>query len=369
MLQGDGSVINSYFNISSMPTGKDVYQQGKAFLVGQIDKIHFTDDSTNVSKKFIEYDVIVKDSQGGQSTYRNVRCLYRVFGTSDFQEVVLESNDFAFQDKLDSKTFFKHKNGCLVILAFLHGNIDKPFIVGAFHHPRMPAGATREEGIRLKGEFRGLQYEINKLGEFSLVYKGNRHSNAKFARPETAPTSISISKAGALTIEDKENQILKIDRVTKTISLEQYSGSKSDEIGGDPEKPKQNPQSQTTPELINSVKLDKETQTITIAVGKDQIIQTFDGQAKKLSIALKSGLIIDIDGANDKVEIQDSVGGKIKVEAGKLALGTSSVEVLDVISQTLNLLTTDLGNLGYPLANSAQYAALKTLIDTIKGTV
>lgn len=299
MRQSDGSITNSYFNVGSQPTGNNVYREGSQLMLGQIEKVHFVDEATNISKKFVEYDVSVRDSKGGQSIYKNVRCAYPIFGTNDFQEMVLEANEYSFQDKLDTQNFFKNKNGSLVILGFLNSNLDKPFILSALQHPRMDNGAKKADGIRLKGEFRGLQYSINKLGEFALIYKGDRKADGKFVRPDTAPTSIRISQTGALTVSDKENQQIQLDRVAKTIAIEQYEGTKTNEVGGDPAKSPKEP-SFTNGALVNSIKLNKAAKSITIKSGNVTIV--VDGTNDKVQITTKSGNTISIDGNSGTFE-------------------------------------------------------------------
>lgn len=215
----DGSVVSSYFTTRGITTGKDVYNEGLKMQAGQVEKIHFIDDASNVSKAFVEYDVSVRDARGGQSTYRNLRSMSSIFGTNDFEETILEPNEFAFTGKLDPSNLFSNKNGTMVLIAFIDGSKDKPTVVGAINHPRKKDGAKRTDGIRKKGEFRGLQWEINKEGEFSLTYNGNKTPDGKLARPGTGPTQIKIDNKGVLTITDNKGQKFSMDRTNTTISF------------------------------------------------------------------------------------------------------------------------------------------------------
>lgn len=246
MKNKDGSTLNSYFNTESGSTGDSVYQQGLVFMLGQVEKIHFIDDGSNVSKKVVEYDVSVRDDRGGQSLYKNVRLMSDLFGTNDFNETILEANEFAFSGKLATSNFFVNKNGTTVVIAHFNGNKDKPFIVGAFPHPKK-SGAKRADGIRKLGEFRGLQWEINKFGELILTYNGDRTPNGKLSRANTGPTQIKIDKTGVFTLTDNEGQLFRMDRVAKKIKIvtkENYeivvgkdesitiTGNKTESVGG-----------------------------------------------------------------------------------------------------------------------------------------
>jgi hypothetical protein len=64
-----------------------------------------------------------------------------------------------------------------------------------------------------------------------------------------------------------------------------------------------------------------------------------------------------------------SGGAAFKVGEGKVAIGASSAELVDLLSQTLDQLSQSLGNLGFPLSNAAAFVALKAMADAIKGSL
>jgi hypothetical protein len=214
----DGSVVSSYFKTGSSPSGDDIYKQGMSFMLGQVEKIHFIDDASNISKKFVEYDVSVRDEKGGQSVLRNLRFVNLLGGSNDFEETILESNDFAFSGKLDISNFFSNKNGTVVLVASINGSKDKPFIAACIQHPKKK-GAKRKDGVRKLGEFRGLTWEVTKEGELILTYLGNRTPDGKLVRKETGPTQIKIDNQGRFTLTDNESQLIKMDRVAKKIQV------------------------------------------------------------------------------------------------------------------------------------------------------
>jgi hypothetical protein len=132
-----------------------------------------------------------------------------------------------------------------------------------------------------------------------------------------------------------------------------------------------------------------------------------DGTAEKTTLTFQSGLVITCDGAGDKVRIQTAGGshvlvdgssgtielkdngtGKLKITGDKIALGASSAELLQQISDALQELITLFGtvaththvsNLGYPSAPpdtagdwssaSGALSAIKSLVDGIKGSL
>lgn len=398
-----GSVLSSYFNYQEAPGGQAVYNTGSQLMLGQVEKVYPIDDPINRSKQFVEYDVSVRDANGGQSVFRNVRKLETLGGVNDFSEQVLEANEFAFQGKLDPSNLFKHKNGSIIVLAFLNNSIEKPFILGCLAHPKR-SGARKSDGIRNLAEFRGLEFEIDKDGALRITYLGNRTPDNKLVRPSTGPTEITIDNQGRFKIIDNENQSVTFDRVSKKVTLEQRDG--------------------TT--LINQMEFDKPAKKITRKAGTEKVVEVMDGTAEKTTLTFQSGLVITCDGAGDKVTIQTNGGvklevdgpgdkvlaetaggskmlvdgssgtievkdngtGKLKITGDKVALGASSAELLQQISDALQELITfanseqkhvHTGNLGYPTSPpvtasnwgslGSALSAIKGLVDGIKGSL
>jgi hypothetical protein len=403
MKSRDGSILSSYFNFKEASNGEAVFDNGSQLMLGQIEKVYFTDDPANRSKQYVEYDVSVRDAKGGQSVFKSVRKMELLGGINDFSEQILEANEFAFEGKLDPSNLFKNKNGTIVVLAFLNASIDKPLIIGSLSHPKK-VGAVKADGIRNIAEFRGMTFEIDKDGALKLTYNSNKTPDTKTTRKETGPTQISIDNKGRFKIIDNENQSLLFDRVAKKVTLEQLDG--------------------TT--LINQMEFDKPAKKITRKAGTAKIVEVMDGTAEKTTLTFQSGLVITCDGAGDKVTIQTAGGvkldidgpadkvlaqttggakvlvdgssgtieakdngtGKLKITGDKVALGASSAELLQQLSDALDAIKTaataesshtHIGNLGYPTAPpttagdwsslASALGAIKGLVDGIKGSL
>ena len=119
---------------------------------------------------------------------------------------------------------------------------------------------------------------------------------------------------------------------------------------------------------------------------QQQFIVLEDVNGNKIELDYKDN-IVNINSVGE-VNITASGGAKGKFNQGKIAFGTSSVELLEQLSQTLQSLITltasmqtetHLGNLGYPTTvpeNASNYATaeselinLKGLVDSIKGNL
>lgn len=212
------SVISSYFRTVGKPTGKDVKMLGAKVYVGQVERVHFTDDATNVSKQFVEYDVSVRDENGGQTIYKNVRAEGPLGGSNDFSEIILEPNEFPFRGKLNTSNIFSNKNGTLVYLAFRDNSLDKPYIEGCVDHPRAPS-AVRSDGIRYLAQFRGVEFNINKEGELIITYNGGKSADGSNPRASTAPTTVKIDQNGDFSITNNKNHQFTISRNDSKITI------------------------------------------------------------------------------------------------------------------------------------------------------
>lgn len=321
MKHPDGSVISQFFQTTDKPqSGQDIYNQGLKIVIGQIEKIHYVDDSSNISKQFVEYDVTVRDDKAGQSLLRNLRKVDLLGGSNDYDELILEANQYAFKGKLEVGNLFKNKNGTIALVASLDGSRDKPFILAVVQHPRS-SGAKRKDGIHRKGEFRGVQWEINKDGELSITYLSPKSPDGKRVAEDTGPTQVKISKTGAVSVTDNKSQSILMDRTSTVIKLS------------------------------NSVS-------------------------------------VTLDGSSNSVTVRDAGTGEIKLQDSKVAIGSSSAELLQQISDSLSKLITlfsavashtHIGNLGYPTSApdtqgawttaSSELSTIKGLVDSIKGTL
>lgn len=305
MPNSDGSVISSYFGTEDRMSGDNVSSQGMSFMEGQVDKIHFIDDQSNISKKYVEYDVNVRAGDGGQSKFRNVRHMSDLFGTNDYHETILEANEFAFSGKLSPSNFFVNQNGTYVVLAALHGSKDKPFIVGTLPHPKK-LGAKRADGVRKLGEFRGVEWNINKDGELIITQRGARSADGKLKASDKINTILKFDKEGNVSLSDKELNKIYLDRENKKIILSQTSGST----------------------IVNSIEMSREEPKLTIKVG--DVKQTVDGAGDKITLETKGGLKVELDGTADKATFTTSGGPKVTIDGAgniKLEAGATIIEI------------------------------------------
>ena len=255
MKLSDGSIINS--NLGSEPCSPSVQNEFfnvTKIYVGQIQDILYTDNNNNRSKRYVEYTVQVSEDGITTSLYRNCRALDSYGDMNNFNERVYQSVTDGSRGKKDDKEIYVYKNGAIVIVGFIGGSRNSPFILGSFQHPSIGLQKTTTEvpeftqvgsstsrdsrleklptvisgskekdaengGQRILGEFQGLRWNINKDGELTILYQGPKDAKGQLTSNETQPTTIKINKDGEIFFIDNLDQEIKISRKDKKILI------------------------------------------------------------------------------------------------------------------------------------------------------
>jgi len=227
---------------------------------------------------------------------------------------------------------FTH-DGTQVVITFMDGEKNKPFIVGSWPNTNLSASlaAKRSDGIRHIQEFNGLRVEINDNGEFILTYNGGKRDTKSLqtARASTSPTTIKIDKLGRISITDNEGQLIQLDRVAKSVNItskenlkivvgkdrnETISGNETKNISGDK----------------------------TDTIGGNDTTTTSGDRAETISGS--ETITVTGDRTHSAANHTLTGGGDIKVGSA----GSSENLVLGIAFQTLYNAHTHIGNLGVP---------------------
>lgn len=160
--------VSSYFKPSAI-SGSGVANLGSGIYKGQVQKVIYPDEAENISKIYIEYDVLIEQGKG-VSLFKGVPALSALGGANDYSEMVFEPAEFASTGKNDISNTFQNRNGSIVAVAFWNNNFQRPVIIGAYTHPKK-SRRTKADGISYIQVFRGLKTEINKDGEWSITYQ------------------------------------------------------------------------------------------------------------------------------------------------------------------------------------------------------
>ena len=207
----DGSVLPSSLKRKSPQTVNSLITNNVALKVGLVSDIIYSDDAQSISKRDIEYNVMVSEQapQGGLTitTYRNCR-VSNLFGMSN--------NNLTYTLQAQNNQDSLPENASIVLILCINGRSDgsNAIIVGGMTHPDSPA-YTSDEGQFYDFNFNGINYNINKDGEYTITFDSPLDDDGKPTNPSASGTEIKIDKTGAVKISDNEGQFWSIDRANK----------------------------------------------------------------------------------------------------------------------------------------------------------
>jgi len=208
----DGSVISSNLSMKPLMDAKQQIMGNYSLKVGIVTDILYPDEEKNLSKKFIEYNVMASELQMNgnmnMTVYRNCT-VQNAFGMSN--------NNLTYTLQIDKSEDGRMEFGSLVLLLCISGQSTngQAVIIGGFSHPDNPK-YTKEDGQFYDFNFNGINYNINKDGEWTLTFNSPLDSQKKKANEQASGTQIKIDKDGRIKISDNEGQFWELDRTNKT---------------------------------------------------------------------------------------------------------------------------------------------------------
>lgn len=298
---------------------------------GMIYRVYYTDDPENTTSGSqnpqVVYDVILTSGPLEGQILTNVKTASSLGGQFNFEEIVFRKASRPFSGQL--RVPLNQQDGDVVYIQFVCGNLSSPVIVGAGAHPLdvTNTGATSEDGPRRVVEYNGVNTLIDKNGNWILTRKGGAYDDvADYFTPNARDTI----EAQIQLLHNQINRNVGAGTITEA--------------------------------------MDGNAQKYTLMM-KNGLTITFDGQGDQVTIVTKGGATLTIDGNAGTIKAVDNAGGTLKISGGKVGLGASSAEVVNLIYQLAQALATDLGNLGYPLVNQATYQQIASLAQGIEGGI
>lgn len=200
-------------------------KQNFSLKVGQVENAFCVDDDGNVRKSRVEYDVLVNEGLGGRSTsqmvYRRVIAQDLFGGIADFFQFTYRKNE------VDEGRDVPFRNGSLVLLLCLTGSSEDAVIVGGLKHPDNASECTADEGHNLKFEFNGINFQIDKDGAMTLLFRGptNADGDVLEGSEEAGGTTIKIEKDGSYEVNSGDDAFkLRLDKTDQTVELRSEKG-------------------------------------------------------------------------------------------------------------------------------------------------
>lgn len=357
----DGSVEST-----NTPTPQNTFhRKDTAIYRCLITNVIYANDPKNITKNSqnsqVLYEAIILGGFKEGQIISNIRPMSLLGGKYNFEEKIYrKTSKDLLKDRLNTH------DGDVVYVLFNQGDPSAPCIIGCDKSflNKSSTGSNIETGPQLVQQYNGVLTNINKDGEFTLTRKGGTYDTVKdYFVPIDGVEENSQPDENAEPFQAKL----------------QFSNNKM--LWEDPQ---------------SGILFEKTEKRYTLKVGKtdeetpkDIYTEVIDSVNKKTTKTWDQGITIVEDSQNDTITFTTKAGGKIKIQADKIAMGASSAELLQQISDALQkhidwanntgAVHTHLGNLGYPTSapvETAQYIQLatdlttiKSLIDGIKGTL
>ena len=255
----DGTVISSAISVKPKNSVENNLWHNYSLVVGQIVNVYTIDEAGDKhphgDKPFATaYDILIVNNDDSTETLVGCRSMQPVFGgeINNFQEFIPNPVDKAEMEDVEIER--RNQAGHFVLVGFVNGNKSKAVIIGSMPHAndaakaRRPKKEVKKKGAYLEGEIQGLNYKVDNEGAFTLTFQGpkedkkqnrGKHRRKEFKGEEKeqksdlkddsgqndfsgkdAPTVIHINKDGNVTLTNNVKQRVHVDRVNKTIRID-----------------------------------------------------------------------------------------------------------------------------------------------------
>jgi hypothetical protein len=247
------------------------------------------------------------------------------------------------------------KPGDNVVVASLNGNSREGVILGFVRHP---AKAVTFKDIdinktqRYIKEFNGLEEYIDDKGQYIQTFKGSPTNvsdlNKEVTGSKLPDPKYDYSKGGSFYKWMQDGSFLLTDNANTTAHEDIISRSSNS--------------TQATDGISQSLYVNKSGKKIVITSGTVKV--TLDKTSKQFNVDCEDSTIT----AKTSITV-DAGNCKMTMKGGKVAIHGASDEVLSLISEALQeLSTTTAAGFGAPLSSVAKFAAIKKRLDAIKGS-
>lgn len=173
-------------------------------------------DEKNQSGFMPEYNVMALQNDN-TSVYKNVIAIDSFGGIADyFQRKFRVPKDVK---KVKNSGSLKKQEGSIVLMLCIDGASEQAVILGGAPNPNRPTILTKEKGHHLEGEFNGINWQIDKDGALTILFKSSTDSAGKPSNEEAGGSFIKIESDGSITLNDGNEESIRIDKTGKKITV------------------------------------------------------------------------------------------------------------------------------------------------------
>jgi hypothetical protein len=311
----------------------DILHRNTTLKMGVVLKVLHPKDEDNESQIITEYNVLAieQDRQFGMNTtlFKNCIVLESFGGIADFFEYKLRATKDPEKLKKEAK-IDENEEGALVLLLCLDGSSEKAIIIGSMKNPSRETTLTKDNEKHLEGEYNGINWQINKDGEFTITFKSATDNAGEYADEEAGGTSIKLDKTGSLEYDDGKSNKLKLDKKEEQLDIE--VGKKINIKAGDE-------MAIETPKNLSISSKD----LVCNASGKAAISSASEMNFEAGGDFKAKGVQVEISG-DSQINLKSTM---INLKGSQISLGEGGMPAL-----TMSLQVIGVGNLGAPVIST-----------------
>lgn len=218
----NGDIISAALKVDAPSAHKQIFNDTRMVL-GQIQHIYAVDDIQNTYPNpgtFTLYDVQIFHADSSTEVIKRVRAVQPLFGGgyNNFFEVLPTDPG---QKATDFSVTPPYKPGSWVLIGFIDGQRQNGVILGTMPHPNPVAVADRpskSDGVKLAGEFQGLNFQIQNDGSLVITFNGPRDDTGRLVN-QNGPTVFKIDATGNMSMTTNNKQSIVVDRVNGIIDV------------------------------------------------------------------------------------------------------------------------------------------------------
>lgn len=192
--------------------------------LGEVQEIIYSNDLRNLSKKFIEYKVLVQHQSNGTGVakmYDHCVLINTLGSLADFCTWTLRTDKSASVEATKKITVGK---GSKVVLLCINGDSNNALILGGIRDAAdlsEQGGKDVERGHNFRFVFNGMNASINKDGELAITYGGKTELDGKTnVDDKFTGTRVLFKKNGNLEIANGErNNSIVVDNERSRVSI------------------------------------------------------------------------------------------------------------------------------------------------------
>jgi len=313
----DGAPIPSHIPVST-DRGAASFEGRFGIVRGWIERAVYPDDSDNQTGLF-EYVVTIQGQE-----YFGVLDMFKAGGIfNNHMKVRKGVDEGSFVPTPLGANYEEKKDGEAVWCMFIDGDAELPIIIGSSQHPRVSENEdfkipTKEDGVFERYEFNGIEFMVDKDSNLTIKHLGRKTSVANSTTPDPAsdaainpnPSQIKFMGNGDFIV-DINDTLLKASFIKETglFEVEGGDGTKFTFDG---------PNDSISAALVNG-------DTLALSPADGLQVSNPDGT----SLSMKGG-VLEAEGD----------GGKLKMGANKVGLGSGSNELLKEMSNLLQEIIT-----------------------------